>query len=66
MMNISRLVEAEQFLQQAMDARAALKVFTPDDMGDVLGGIINDNRKMVAEGDVFAANDNIMVDMYEM
>jgi hypothetical protein len=49
-----------------MNARAALKVFTPDDMGDVLGGIINDNGKMVAEGDILAADDNIMVDMYDM
>ena len=59
MMLIDGRRKPQNLLQQNMDESGLSKVLATNDLGDLLVGIIHDNRKVVGRGHILARHDDI-------
>ncbi len=59
---VTRFGQAQQSLQQAVDGGCRTQVFAAHHVGHALGGVIDDDREMIAGANLLACNDDIAPD----
>ena len=56
---VNRRGQTQQGLQQALDVRGFEQVFTADDVGDPLQGVVQGDGQMVGDPDILPRQDDI-------
>ncbi len=59
MMKVGGFGKVQEGLQDAVNMRRSEEVFTPGDVGDFLGGVIDYDGEVVGGADVFAGEDDV-------
>lgn len=58
-MKVGRFRKSQEGLQKAVDVGRWEKIFAAGDVGDLLGGVINDNREVIRGPDILAGQDDV-------